>query len=238
MERISWFGVALISFGIPLMTFSFFVFSRTGITAFGLACAIMGGVLVLTPWSPVPEPPVKSMVEGSCVNVEALLEEADARGRAVYLPPNEGQVYAFVPIESDPEFSDFADLATAPKRIVTEIAGVPGLTVFPPGSEIVRSSSLGREMGLEAALHHVMVDFIEAVEGVQALREGDEIRVRFSNPQIDTDHPRFRKSLGSLPVSLAASVISHALNSPVRIVEERPHDDEIEAVFEVMSENG
>lgn len=234
MERISLFGVVLSCFGIPLAVFSFFVFSRIGITAFGLVCGILGGVLVLIPWTPVPETPVKSMVEGSCVNIEALLEEVDAKGRAVYLPPNEGSVYAFVPIDSDVDSLDFRGISNVSKRVVTEIDGSTGLAVFPPGSEIVKSSNLSGETGLQASLHHVLVDFIEVVEDVQTVRDGKEIRVQLSNPKIDTDHPRFKRSLGSLPVSLAGSVLSYSLDSAVRFVEETVEEDEVVAVFEVM----
>lgn len=238
MERISYFGLALITFGIPLAVFSFLIFSRAGITAFGLVCAILGGTLLLVPWNPLPEPPLKSMVEASCINVEALLEEADAKGKAIYLPPRNGRVYAFAPLKSDPKSLNFNQITDTPFRIIMNVAGVPGLVIFPPGSEIIRSSNLDQEMGLEVALEHVMVDFIEAVESVRATRKDGEIRVHLSGPNIDTDQPRFKKVLGTLPTTMVGSVISYTLDAPVQFVGENSTENEIEAVFEVMSEDG
>lgn len=235
MKKISTFGLALASFGAPLAAFSFFILSETGLTAFGLACTVLGGALSLTPWSPVPKPPVKAMIEGSCINVEALLEEFDARGRAIYLPPKSGRVYAYVPLREDRR-PNLKKLREAPARLVADTGDLPGLLVYPPGSELLRHSNVAGEMGAEPALYHVLVDFVEAVEGVTVAERNSEIEVTLTKPKVEADFPRFEKVLGYLATSMAASTLALTLDSPVTLKGQDRQNDTIEARFEVLED--
>lgn len=238
MEKLSVLGLIFLSLGIPLTIFSFFLFSNTGLTAFGLACIILGGTMVLTPWNPIPEPSIKGMLEGSCLNIEVLLEEFDAEEGAIYLPPSENRVYSYVPLSSNPDTPDLDRILSAPRRVITDSGGSPGLFVFPPGSELIRNSGIDADMGLEAALSFVLNDFVEVVDSVVTTREGNEIEVRLGNPQIATDFTTYRRVLGSIPTSIAGSVIAFALNSPVKFSGEVREGDEIKASFRVVSESG
>lgn len=238
MEKLTISGLVLLCFGIPLSAFSFFVFSNTGLTAFGLALIIIGGSMLLTPWSPVPAPPIKGMLEGSCLNIEALLEEFNAEEKAIYLPPSEGRIYSYVPLNSNSGDLDLKEIMSAARRVITDSGGNPGLFIFPPGAELVKKSGIGSEMGLEAALSFVMVDFVEIVDSVETIEEGDEIEVRFKNPQLDTEFPLYRKVLGSIPTSVAGSVMALSIGSPIRFKEEKVKEKEITARFKVVSESG
>ena len=194
--------------------------------------------MVLTPWNPVPEPSVKGMLEGSCLNVEALLEEFEAEEKAVYLPPSEDRTYSYIPLSSNSGNLDLEKVTSAPRRIITDSGGSPGLFVFPPGAELIRNSGIDRSMGLEAALSFVLVDFVEVVDSVEVLREMDEIEVRLRDPKLNTDFTTYRRVLGSIPTSIAGSILAYSIDSPVRFTGERREEKETIARFRVVSESG
>ena len=230
LDRYSGVGLGLMVFGAPFAVYSYVVLLNTPLAALGLACVVLGGTLLLVPGSPVPREMVRAMVEASCVNVEALLEEFDVRGRGVYLPPKEGRGYVYVPLKGG---ADVSGAMRAPTRVFVKVDGAPGLMVFPPGSEVVRLSGLGGEAGLEEALGFVLGDFLEAVHGVKAIREGDRVVVEYSGPVVGTGFPRFVAVLGSLPVSVGGSVLASVLSAPVELVEEESSPGRIRAVYRV-----
>jgi hypothetical protein len=233
LDRYSGLGLGLIVFGAPSAVYSYVVLLNTPLTALGLACVVLGGTLLLVPGSPVPRETVRAMVEASCVNVEALLEEFDVRGRGVYLPPKDGRGYVYVPLKGNPGVGGASAAMRAPTRVFVKVEGEPALMVFPPGSEVVRLSGLGGEAGVEEALGFVLVDFLEAVHGVKAIREGGRVVVEYSRPVVGTGFPRFVAVLGSLPVSIGGSVLASVLGAPVELVEEESSPGRIRAVYRV-----
>ncbi|MGC9112567.1 hypothetical protein [Acidilobus sp.] len=81
-------GYATTAFAAALGLIAYFslgyrplAFSMVGFAIAGLSAIAIGD-------SPRPQPPqLRSMLSALGVNIEALLEEADARGRAVVMPP-------------------------------------------------------------------------------------------------------------------------------------------------------
>jgi len=231
IDRYSALGLGLIIFGVPLAVFSYLVLLSVSFTALGLACVILGATVLFTPTSPVPIATIRAMVEGSCVNIEALLEEFDARERAVYLPPKDGRVFTYVPLVSNPGVSAAWAAMEAPVRVVTRVKGEPSLMVFSPGSEVVRLSLLTSEAGVEEALSHVLVDFLEAVESVKAIKDMGRVVVDMEISRVETEFPRYRMVLGSLPTSIAGCVLSTVLDVPMELVDEQYEKRRIRAVF-------
>jgi len=235
LDRYSSLGLGFIVFGAPFAAYSYYVLLSVPLAALGLGCVVLGGTLLLVPGSPVPRETVRAMVEASCVNVEALLEEFDVRGRGVYLPPKGGRGYAYVPLKGDPSAAAASAAVRVPTRVFVRVEGEPALMVFPPGSEVVRLSGLGGEAGLEEALGFVLVDFLEAVHGVKAVREGEKIIVEVSQPVVGTVFPRFVSVLGSLPVSVGGSVLASVLGAPVAFEGEESSPGRVRAVFRVLA---
>ena len=230
--------VGLVVFGLPLAVYSYLILENVPLLALGLACVILGATAILIPSSPVPAHTIRAMVEGSCVNIEALLEEFNARERAVYLPPRDGRVYAFVPLRGNPGASVAWAASEAPLRVVTEAGGEPGLMVFPPGSEIVRLGLLSPEAGVEEALGHVLVDFLEAVESVRAVREGGRVVVDMKGARVETEFPRYRMVLGSINTSTAGCVLSTVLEVPLLLQDEQVEEGVVRAVFREVPHGG
>ena len=227
-------GAVLMAFGVPFAVYSYLVLLDVTFTALGLASVVLGATALLIPSSPVPAGTVRAMVEGASVNVEALLEEYDASSKAYYLPPVDDRVYCFVPLSGDVGGWQLDMVMGAPVRVITEVAGVRGLMVFPPGSEIVRLSLLGEESGLEDALSYVLVDYLEAVESVKAVESGDRVVVQLNRYRVDTDFPRVKLCLGSIPVSTAGCVLAWVTEKPVLFVDEDGSGESTTATFRVM----
>ena len=227
-------GVVLMFFGVPFAVYSYFVLLDVTFTALGLASLVLGATALLVPSSPVPAGTVRAMVEGASVNVEALLEEYDASSKAYYLPPVDGRVYCYVPLSGGLESWQLERVIGSPIRVVTDVAGSRGLMVFPPGSEIVRLSLLGEESGLEDALSYVLVDYLEAVESVKAVLSGDRVVVQLNRYRVDTDFPRVKLCLGSIPVSTAGCVLAWVTGKPVLFVDEAGSGESTTATFRVM----
>jgi len=230
VDRVAGAGLSLIVFGVVFGGYSYLVVGDSTYTALGLACVVLGAVMVMVPSSPVPLSAVRAMVEGSAVNVEALLEEYEARGKAVYLPPRDRRVYCYVPLG---EFSD-ADLAGVLRSPVRVLAGSGGLMVFPPGAEVVRLCDLGEEAGLEDALSYVLVDYLEAVDSVKAAEAGDNLVVQVTGPRMETGFPLFAACLGSAVVSVAGCVAAWVKGEPVVFLGEDRVKGSVTARFRVV----
>lgn len=224
-------GLGLAIFGAPFAAFAYLILLSVPLTALGLACLILGAALALVPESPVPKQTIRAMVEGSCAGVESLLEEFNAKEKAVYLPPRDGRVVAYIPMGGDQSTAWKA--IEAPIRILGEVGGEPALMVFPPGSEIVRLSMLGEESGVDEALSYVLVDFLEAVESVKSVEVGRRTIISITKPRIRSDFPRFKSCLGTLPTSIAGCVLAQVTGKPMGLVEELTMGDQVNSTFEV-----
>lgn len=224
-------GIVLAVFGVPFSVYSYMVLGDVTFTALGLASVILGATAVLVPSSPVPVDSVRAMVEGASVNVEALLEEYDATLKAIYMPPVNERVYCFIPLSGELSGWQVESLKDTPVRVVSEFSGVRGLNVFPPGSEVVRLSMLGEESGVEDALSYVLVDFLESVESVKAVRTGDRYVVQLNKIRADTVFPRVRLCLGSSASSVAGCAIAWVLGGPVQFLGEEEMGDTVTASF-------
>ena len=215
-------GLGLMLFGVPFMLYSHYVLLNVTFTAIGMTCLVLGSVFLLTPANPVPIDAVRALMDGSYVNIEALLEELDLREKAVYVPRDD-RVYCFVPRSED--FSIGSSL-----RLVQD----DGLMVFPPGSELIGLGDLSSEVGVEDALTSVLVDYLEACEGVRAVVTGDDVVVSVSKPVSGGDYPRIRLCMGSLTVNVSGSVLAFVLGEMVRFVDMRVDADEVTARYRVM----
>ena len=137
MNRLTGVGVGLVGFGAVLAAFSYFVLVNVPLTSLGLAFAILGLVVLILPEYLVPHEVVRGMISGSVANIEAVLEEFGATHKAIYLPPREGKVYAYIPLSGNPSYPEFSEIVNAPKRIISNVDGHPGLFIYPPGSDVV-----------------------------------------------------------------------------------------------------
>lgn len=229
MDRYQYTGMVLASFGVPFALYSYFVLFSIPLTAFGLSCIILGVTLFLVPPNPLPSLQIRSMLEGSLVNIEAILEEYNVMGKGVY-NLYDGRVNTLIPISNKELKGDFHNL---PIRVFSRIGEEPCVRIFPPGSEVVRLAMLPEEIGLEDALNSVLVDFVELVDSVKMVQEFGQIIVELDNPKADSEFPRVSHSLGSLPVSVAGCIISSVLRKEVAYKRQEETTEGVIAFFDV-----
>jgi hypothetical protein len=229
-----WFGLALAFFGAILTFFAYFIALNIPLTALGLACMILGLSIALTPSSPIPKLAVKAMLEGSCLNLEALLEEFNVEGKAVYMPPRDDRVFAFIPLSSNPTQVEFEEINKAPLRVLTSAEGKLGLIVFPPGSEVIRLAGIAEGLAIEEALNLALVEFLEGADSVKAMAKDDRIIVEIANPKVSSDLPRVKRSLGSLTISIAGCALAKSLGRPIAFLEEAIEEGKVKAEFKVI----
>ncbi|MDA4126923.1 MAG: hypothetical protein OK452_06950 [Thaumarchaeota archaeon] len=202
------FGAAIVAFGAVVAYLSFFILFSVPFTALGIACVILGAATLTLPERPVPRGAVRAVIHAAVLNVEALLEEFDCKEKATYLPPREGLAVAYVPLSTSPHSLSLDDLAKAPRRLVTELEGMPVLMVVPPGAELVRANELSQGSGLEDALQYVLVEVSELCSTVKAVVADDKLVVEMRGVKVKTEAAKYLLCLGSIPASIAASVAS------------------------------
>jgi hypothetical protein len=228
-------GVFFIPIGTLIAAYCYWVIQSIPFTALGLALIILGFSVGLIPQSPVPTDVVRRMVEGVCANVDMELEEFDAHEKAWYLPPRDGRVFCFVPLVANVEPAAIWAASRAPMRILASPMGVPGLMVFPPGSEILRLSQLEGGARLEEAMNYVLVDYFEGAESVKVVKEGSRVKVFIGKARLRSDFSRFNSVLGSITVSVLGCVAAQVLMAPVSVVEERNEGNNVRAIFTVLA---
>lgn len=225
-------GLGFITFGAPFAYYSYEILNNISFTSQGLVCVILGVTLLQVPSNPIPTKDVRAMMEGSCINIEAILEEFDAKGRAIYLPPRDSRIYCFISIDY-PVNIDPLKVIDAPLRVFSEVYNSPGLMIFPSGSEVVRLASIPKDSGVEESLNYVLVDFLEAVESIKSIENEDRIIVEINKPKVTTEFPRYKLSLGSLTTSIAGCVLSFIRRKPIYFLGEEDSLQKITATFEV-----
>ena len=228
------FGAGIGAFGAVVALISYYVLFSAPFAALGVACVILGGATLTLPESPVPSGAVRGVIHASVMNVEALLEEFDAREKAVYLPPKEGESLAYVPLASNPRAPSVASLLDAPRRLVSEADGVPVLLVVPPGSELVRASELSEASGLEDAIQYVLTEVSELCSSAKAVVTGDTLVVEMKGVKVKTEAAKYLVTLGSIPASIAASVASAVLKRGVSLASESIEGKNSAATFRLL----
>jgi len=230
-------GFGFVVFGALFAEYAFLMLLSVPLTALGISCVVLGITTALIPESPIPASNIRSMIKGSCLNIEALLEEFDAEERCVYLPPRDGRVFAYVPLNTGHGLSNVWQAMEAPIRVVTEVGGEQGLMIFLPVSNDMLSS-IGEDSKAEEALSNILVEKLEFLESVKEAESGDKVVVRMSGSRMETDLPRFKKVLGSLPTSIAGCVLAFVFDKPLALIEEEVSGRVITATFEVPTKNG
>ena len=200
------------------------------LTALGIGLIILGISILLTPAHPVPPHTVRALLEGSTLNIEALLEELNITNKGYYVRGADGRIYVFIPIDRDsgPPIGEFEF-----KGLVTKVNDKRYLTIIPPSSEIVNIQELS-EAEFNDALSYVLVDISELAESVETYTVGYHIVVRVKKPRGYVASWRFRNVLGSLEASIAASLLAKRYGLS-KVVDEMDMEGERIITLEVFS---
>jgi hypothetical protein len=229
MDRLGVLGVGLTVFTSLLTIWSYLFLMNIPLTALGIGLLILGISILLTPTHPIPPHAVRALLEGSTLNIEALLEELNITNRGYYVKGADGRVYVLIPIGRDtgPPIGELEI-----KGLVTKIQDGKYLTIIPPSSEIIYVQELS-EAGFDDALNYIIVDLSELAESVETSTVGEYVVVKIRKPRGHVASWRFRNVLGSLEASIAASLLAKKYGV-ARIVDEVDMEGERIITLEVF----
>jgi len=240
-------GYALVAFGAAVAAFFWFIMDNVPLTALGIGMAVVGSSLAITPLSPVPSATVRRMLEGSLLNIEALLEELGASTKGYYVPKADGSVQVYVPMDkgsavnagsnsngnddgnadakgnSNPG-SGAPPLDAPVDGLITKVGGRQFLVIFPPASALMKNlPSDDGEAGaadLEGAISEAVVEEAGLADSLRVTESGQSVIVEISSPKSKAGAGRVRHVMGSLEAGIAAAAAAKARGRAVRVESE------------------
>lgn len=222
------YGYGLAALGAGLAGFSWYLLQSTPMTALGIGIAVVGASIGITPTATVPSKAVRKLLEGSMLNIEAILEDTGATNRGYYVPAtaqgkkggeesgeeDKGMVRVFVPLGDDAVPSRWES-----RGLVSVIDGREYLVLHPPGALLLKNEELSGD--LESLLHTFLVEETGLVESVSAAEEaGGSVAFEFRRSRAVEVSGRVKRVMGSLESGIAASVIASARGKVVRVASE------------------
>lgn len=228
MDKLNLAGISLVAFGATFSLLSYSLIYNIPLTALGLGALILGFSLLITPTSPIPHKITRSIIEGSALSLEMLLEELNVSTRGVYVPGEDKRVYLCVPLS---ERYEPPGGKINPRGMVTRIEGNEYLTLIPPVSEIPK---VNEYTTVEDAITDLLVNVTELCESAKVAHE-DAIYVEIKKPRVYLGAKRFEKVFGSLEASVAACAAAAILNKPITVFSEHEEKNRKVIVLKVHS---
>ena len=225
-------AIVLTSSDTALTLYSYFIVDVVPLTALGISCIILGFTIISLPRHIGGGPGMRAMLEGASLGVEALLEQCTGE-KATYLPPVEGgEIFAYVPLTPDAGAVSLSEMRQAPRSLSGN--GQKAMLVYPVGSELGKIPEFQDGLSLEERLRYILVESTEICSRVMVQEAGNIVVVGMKGAYPDIQGQRYRRSLGSLPSSLAACVITAMHDRPVTLLEERKTGDRLIARFQLL----
>jgi hypothetical protein len=225
VDRNTIVGIDFLVIGLVVLGLGYVGAQSIPIAAFGFAVATIGALLLLIVPEPIPQDTYKSLFKDAIANIEIILEESQLRERAYFLRIDD-EVRAFIPISAGSETVKSSqglvqNLTKGPKRFITNYRGLTGLTMIPPGNELVKLSKVEKGDDVEESLRNVIVGFSDLATSVLSVEEGNEIKIQIRDPKLISQSPYFNDCIGSPVSCIACCVISSLKDRPVKITSER-----------------
>jgi hypothetical protein len=233
-------GTALMVIMAIVSSLGYEVAKSVPIASFGAAVAIIGALIFLLVPEPVPQDAYKALLNDAVRNVAIILEERAAHERAYFFQTEDGEIRAFIPITQSGERANelslpaLLRLGKAPVRIVVDFGDLRGLSLIPPGAQLVKLARVEKGASLEEAVRSVLVEFSDLASSVLVLEEeGSKVmKIQIGKPTVTWDSPSVSNCLGSSVSCIAGCVAAVVKGQPVRIVEERFESDMVSLSLE------
>ena len=227
-------GIILVTFGIVFTLFSHIVLQIVPLTAIGIAAILLGTTIAITSPQPIPKETIQLLINNTIQNIEALLEEFTTIEKAIYIPKKE-KIYAYIPLNPNPE-TKLAQVKNAPQRLIIKTGEHYGLQLIPLGAELLKTLEPLEERNLEDTLKTMLVDLADIADDVKTAQKDNTIIVEITGTKIEVEAPRYLKTLGTIPSSIAATTVAATLKKPVKIVEETIEKRKITAKIQILEE--
>jgi hypothetical protein len=238
-------GLVLSLSGAMLAPVFYFVLDSVPLAALAISGIILGLVSAMLANARPEVPPEASrmMLQTGVEHMASLLEELGLRSKAIYMPhpANGGRARALIPLNEKGSLPKKGQ--PVPNRLIARYGPNPEdicLVVTTPGTVSLDSIAINPGGGLdeiEGTLNQILVGMMDLADSVSVHALGDGIVVDVAKPKLRYDNVWFSHCLGSPLASIAASVVSKALNQPVRIAREDDTKTGIRIAIEVRDES-
>jgi hypothetical protein len=264
-SKYTYIATSLAILGALLAGFAYLLIRNVPLTVTGLAFLIIGVAIFQLPVEVTGSKAMKQILEGTVLTNETLLQSLQenapevslvlpdqkmdstsqnsltngtVRGAAIYLPPDDkGVISVFIPTNPNATDLSISEMRNAPKYISKENRN--GLLIFPPGAKISEVPELQTEQNLiEDALHLILVELAEICSYATVSEVEDIIILELGNVRVSLDpNSNCSRTLGSLPASLGACVITAVRKVPLMFVDEKLFGTRSISRFRVLIED-
>jgi len=235
-------GIILAVAGALIAPVFYFVVGSVPLASVAVSAIILGlTCLFLANARPYISPEAcQTLLKTGEENTAALLEELNLRTRAVYLPSDRrgGHSQALVPLASDVDFQHLRE--KLPGRLIVRYGpnndqmAVAVTTVGGVNLDLLPSKPGPSADEIESALNYLYTGVLDIAKGVAVNLSGSQITVAVSGAKMGSDNVWYYQCLGSPLASIAAAVVSEALDRPVRITGESTHNGRSQIGLEVL----
>lgn len=236
-------GLALSLSGAVLAPVFYLLLNSVPLAALALSFIMLGLVSAVLGNSQAAVSPEASqmMLRTGVENIASLLEEMGLTSKAVYLPgsSNGSRAKALIPLNGDSSRSIV--VTSLPNRLIARYgpgAEDIGLMVTTPGTvslDGVSLNSIGADPDqIESALSQILVGTMDLADSVSVKASGGQFTIEIINSRLKYDNVWYYRSLGSPLASIAATVVSQALNKAVVISSEEETGKKTRVVIEAL----
>ncbi len=240
-------GIDFLAIGGTVAALGYVWIQSTPVAALGFSIAVIGALVLLIVPEVVPHDVYRALLKDSMSNVEMILEEAQLRKKAYFIPlksedSTREEIRAFVPIQvanaagpnrrgsanaagaSQLNISTLVDyIENAPRRFITNYGDLQGLLLVPPGSDLVKLSKIEEGSELEDALKTLLVDFSDLASSIllaEDERESDEggDEDQASQPKPITQSNQVKMRIKGPRLSSNSPFFNECLGTPVSCV--------------------
>jgi hypothetical protein len=239
-------GLAVVLAGIVIALISYFLIHSAPFISLGLASIIIGSSCFLLPTNVSGSSAMGALLESSILSTEDALSElskeafalpilerstgfekseSDRGVSAIYLPQGrDHRAQVFLPLDSKVTRSQIELMQSAPGPIeFFKGDRNRGIKIMPAGSRIgmlLQERIENHGLDLEDQLRKILIDSTELCSSLTMSETETEIVLDLENIQVSVDAPIYFKTLGSIPCSVAASVVASIRNQPLVILDE------------------
>jgi hypothetical protein len=238
-------GVVLVLFGGGFSVASYSLLHSVPLTALGIACAILGFTAASLPEEMKATDSVIAILRGSTFATGAVLDDVENSGVKLsqlrkggillapealtsaidisasprYLPPRDGLIGVFIPVRPIAKSTGPEAMWQAPRKL--DGNSQDGLLVFPIGAAIPAIPGLATKGGsIVDSLQEVLVAS-GICSHIDVAEAGNILILEARDVKVGGENTHYADVLGSIPVSLAASVVAAISEKQVIILDEQ-----------------
>jgi hypothetical protein len=213
----------------------------------GISIIVLSFMLYfLTPTKYLRSDVADAMALANTQNIGRLLSSMLIESKGIIVPVSEGSpMKLFLPISSNVDIASIGDLRQGSGTFNVSSSGVRGITLQPPGYELLRyAKNIGAVFtpeGLENEIKDVIVNGLELASSVDVRQDGGKVIVVLRHvadkamcASIRNDSPNICQQLGCPICSLVGCMIVSGTGRKARIESTKVINDTVTVTYELL----